>query len=57
MIPPSDIEVGSPLVTAVMTTGKTKARHRLAREAVLCFLEQTYRPRELLIINDGEEKV
>jgi Glycosyl transferase family 2 len=40
-----------------MITGKTRARYRLAHEAVRCFVEQTYRPRELLIINDGEESL
>jgi glycosyltransferase involved in cell wall biosynthesis len=41
------------LVTAVMITGKTPSRARFAKAAVRCFLEQTYKQKELLIINDG----
>jgi hypothetical protein len=52
-----NISVPFPLVTAVMITGKSQARNPLAREAVRCFVEQTYPPRELLILNDGEEAI
>ena len=40
-----------------MITGKSEGRNALAREAVRCFVEQTYRPRELLILNEGEESL
>jgi glycosyltransferase involved in cell wall biosynthesis len=43
-----------PLVTAVMITGKDPKRETLARKSVQSFLDQTYRRRELLIINHGE---
>lgn len=42
-----------PLVSAVMVTGKSRDRYRLASLAMEDFLRQTYQPRELLIINDG----
>ena len=44
----------SPLVTAVMITGKSLGRESLARLAVRSFLDQTYRRRELVIINHGD---
>jgi hypothetical protein len=56
-IPAPNISVPFPLVTAVMITGKSQARNPLAREAVRCFVEQTYPPRELLILNEGEEAI
>ncbi len=52
-----NISVPFPLVTAVMITGKSQARNPLAREAVRCFVEQTYIPRELLILNEGKEAI
>jgi len=52
-----NISVPFPLVTAVMITGKSQARNPLAREAVRCFVEQTYIPRELLILNEGKETI
>lgn len=39
------------LVTCVMVT---RDRPHLAQRAIQCFLAQTYAPRELLIVNDGE---
>jgi hypothetical protein len=42
-----------PLVTAVMITGMHEARYALARVAIDCFRAQSYRNRELLIINHG----
>ena len=42
------------MVTAVMITGKHPARRRLAHTAITSFLAQTYRKKELLIINTGE---
>ena len=56
-IPAPSIKVPLPLVTAVMITGKSEGRNALAREAVRCFVEQTYRPRELLVLNEGEESL
>ncbi len=47
-------EMKAPLVTAVMITGKSPGREPLARLAVKSFLDQTYRRRELVIINHGE---
>ena len=44
-MPPND------LVTCVMVTCD---RPQLARRAIQCFLLQTYSPRELLIVNDGD---
>ncbi len=44
-MPPND------LVTCVMVT---RDRPQLARRAIHCFLSQTYSPRELLIVNDGD---
>jgi glycosyltransferase involved in cell wall biosynthesis len=44
------------LVSAVMITGKHNnppERVALAEQAIRCFHEQTYTPRELVIINDG----
>jgi len=52
-----NIRMPFPLVTAVMITGKSEARNPLAREAVRCFVEQTYLPRELLILNEGKEAI
>lgn len=43
----------APLVTAVMITGKSDKREALARMSVKSFLDQTYRRRELLILNHG----
>jgi glycosyltransferase involved in cell wall biosynthesis len=39
------------LVTCVMVT---RDRAHLAQRAIQCFLAQTYAPRELLIVNDGD---
>ena len=39
------------LVTCVMVT---RDRPHLAQRAIQCFLSQTYIPRELLIVNDGD---
>ena len=39
------------LVTCVMVT---RDRQHLAQRAIQCFLSQTYTPRELLIVNDGD---
>ena len=39
------------LVTCVMVT---RDRPQLARRAIQCFLSQSYTPRELLIVNDGD---
>jgi glycosyltransferase involved in cell wall biosynthesis len=50
----SEDELKAPLVTAVMITGKSAGRERLARLSVKAFLDQTYRRRELVIINHGE---
>jgi glycosyltransferase involved in cell wall biosynthesis len=41
------------LVTAMMITGKHPDRIKMAKVAVRCFLEQTHREKELIIINDG----
>lgn len=43
----------APLVTAVMITGKTEKHEALARMSIRSFLDQTYRRRELVIINEG----
>lgn len=45
------------LCSAVMITGKSKERLPLARQAVKCFIEQSYPERELVVINDGEESL
>lgn len=45
----------SALVTAVMITGKDPRRRGLARAALQSFLLQTYRYKELLVINDSEQ--
>lgn len=42
-------------VTAVMLTGHDPARFPFAKAALRCFLEQSYRDRELLIINQSQE--
>jgi glycosyltransferase involved in cell wall biosynthesis len=44
----------SEVVTAVMITGKHPGRRQLARAALTSFLAQTYREKEMLIINTGE---
>ncbi len=43
----------SPLVSAVMVTGKDARRYRLAHAALRSFLDQDWPQRELVIINDG----
>ena len=43
------------LVSAVMITGKNSSRKNLARAAIRCFKEQSYKESELIIVNTGEE--
>lgn len=44
-----------PLVTAVMITGKSPTRRPWCRMSLKAFLAQSWRRKELLIINDGEQ--
>lgn len=44
----------SPMVMAVMITGKSPAHEVMARVAVQCFLAQSYQNKRLIIINDGK---
>ena len=45
--------MSTPLVTAVMVTGKDARRYALARASLRSFLNQDWPQRELVIINDG----
>ena len=45
--------MNSPLVSAIMITGKTPEHERLARVAAHSFLKQTYYNKELVVVNDG----
>lgn len=46
-------KLASPLVSALMITGKCDERYALARVAVRCFFEQTWESKELIVINHG----
>ena len=54
LLPKPYIEVGNPLVTAVMITGTHPDRYKFASMAVDCFKRQEYTHRNLLILNHGK---
>jgi len=45
-----------PLVTAVMIAGRTRASDNRAMVAIKCFLEQSYQPMEMVVVNCRPER-
>lgn len=43
-----------PFVSCLMITGKTPHHYKLAQRAIVCYLQQTYLSKELVIINTGK---
>jgi len=54
---PAAIRDSGAVVTAVMITGMHVARYPLAKVAIECFINQTYKNKQLLIINHGEQSL